>query len=108
MDTATQTTVNLTRIASRLVTLYRLLMEAQRPIDLKVTGARLNGACEALNAVGFGMTDFQVRLAVKDAWDAQWAEFGARPGHSGVGNEPQKDWDARVIRRVQAALEGML
>jgi hypothetical protein len=108
MDIFAKTEVNLDKTAVRLVAKYRAYMEAVRPIDIKTTHATLSGFCEALCAVGFGRTHVEVLMAAKDAWDAQWAECGPRPAHSAMSNDPQKDWDRQIARRVRGALDGML
>ena len=64
-------------------------IEATRPIDSKVLRARLDGAGDAANALGYGMTPAHVTMIAAD-----WVRANPRPAGGMAYGTARKAWAA--------------
>ena len=88
------------RAAVSLLNAYYRKLEAQRPIDKKVTDAEFGGMCRALAAVGLARSATAVHLSVMDAVKQE----GSRPAFRPMSNREQQGYDAVVANRIVSAL----
>jgi hypothetical protein len=92
--------MNTDRLAAYLIHRAADWIEAVRPIDNKTTRARLDGAGDAANALGYGMSGWSVTLMAVD-----WVRNNPRPVGTYAFHSPRKAWEAEGRAAVGAALD---
>lgn len=86
-------------LAATLINRAADYLEATRPIDNKTTRARLLGAGDAANALGYGMTPAHVTMIATD-----WVRANPRPARGGAFPNALKAWSAVGAAAVGRAL----
>lgn len=96
----TTSTAHITEtLAATLIHRAADYLEATRPIDNKTTRARLDGAGDAANALGYGMTPAHVTIIALD-----WVRANPRPAGGSAFPNARKAWAAVGAATVGRAL----
>ncbi|AJK27399.1 hypothetical protein PBI_KRATIO_70 [Mycobacterium phage Kratio] len=88
----------LTKLATSLLNAAADLAEAQRPIDRKTSKEFLRGIAQATNAIGYGMTPFEVYAIAPE-----YVADNPRPAHSAF-NDDRKKWQNLGAAHIAVAL----
>ena len=91
--------MNTDRLAAYLIHRAADWIESVRPIDTKITRAKLDGAGDAANALGYGMSGWAVTMMAID-----WVYANPRPAGGGAYPSARKAWDTEGRAAVGAAL----
>lgn len=96
--------MNTLAFAIAVVAAYFRKEGATRPIDKKIEAAKLAGMFKAANALGLGMTEFEVEMTFLDAVRSMRT---ARPQWRAIDNSAQKSWDSELAARYYEALKSL-
>jgi hypothetical protein len=102
------TTEYFLRLVKVLAYSWLAIDRAERPIDARLAKAEFDGAAKAAAALGWGMSDFDILLRVKEGCEAHVKAVGPIPPITGGRFEWRKGLEEAVFHALLADNGGRL